>query len=164
MRTSVSALSRQEIEQGGTAAVVDALMARCALAVPALDAERMLPPTVEERGSQGAEVTASVPFTGDRTLFFVRPSNVALRLQADVQRTALVLSYPSPTRDAADVRAEVDRIVSDVRSALEQIEGDLRSFRVAFRELVQQAVEVHGQVLTAAYASAAAPAGGKKAT
>lgn len=164
VRTFVNSLTRQELEQSGTAAVVDALMARCAFAVPRLDEEGMLPPTVKERDPNGAEVTISVPFTGDRTLFFVRPSKVALRLDADVQPTALVFSYASPTRDAADVRAEVDRIISAIRSALAQLEADLHPFSGSLRADVQQAVERRHQALTAAHASAAGLAGGKKST
>jgi hypothetical protein len=160
VRALVRALSRYEIERRGTAAVVDALMAQCAFTPPALDTDRMLPPTLEERGDHGAEVTFSVPFTGDRTLFFVRPASAPIRLTAEVERTALVLSYASPTRNAADVRAEVDRIISDIRRALAQIDADLRAFSTSLRAAAQEAVERHHAVLTAAQAPAAAfPAG-----
>src|SRR5690242_11469611 len=112
-RTSAEAASREDLEERGAGGVVEALLATCALAAPALHEDGMAPPIVEERGSHGAEVTISVPFTGERTLFFVRPSSCTIRLNADVQRSALVIKYSSPTRDAAVVGAEVKRIVSE---------------------------------------------------
>lgn len=162
VRTFLAGVTMQQLEESGTAAVVDALMARCALSVPTLHEERMLAATVEDRGAYGAEVTISVPFTGDRTLFFVEPSKLRLRLRADLKPDALVFSYASPTRDTAGVRAETDRIVAELRSALDQLDADLHPFSGSLRADVQQAVEHRRETLTAAEAFAAAPATTKK--
>jgi hypothetical protein len=158
--TLAAAVTMEALEQGGPAAVVDALMARCVLEVPRLEDDRMAPPTLEERGSDGAEVRFSIPFTGNRTLFFVRPSNVTIRLDADVQRTALAFSYASPTRDAPGVHAEVGRVVSEIRGALEKLEAELRPLAPMLRAEVEQAVDLRQRTLAAAYARA----GGKGAT
>jgi hypothetical protein len=165
MRTAVNSVTREELERGGVAGVVDALMARCALTVPKLGEDRMLPPSLEERGSYGAEVTISLPFTGDRTLFFVQPSDHAIRLNADldIPRSVLVFSYSSPTRDAAVIRAEVDRLISGIRAALAQLERDLHAGSGPLRAEVQEAVERH-QALLAAHPAAAGLAGPKTPT
>jgi hypothetical protein len=149
VRTYVATLPGAELERLGTAGAVDALMARCALAVPKVDEDRIGAPKVEERGSFGAEVTVSVPFTGDRTLLFVRPSRLERELRAEVEPTDLVFSYDSPTRDPETIRAEADRITADVRAALQQLERDFLEAGGRLRIEVQREVEGRQQVLEA---------------
>lgn len=153
-RERAAALTKESFQRADVASLAESIAAELAerAAVPQLGpTEDLAPCGVQDAGRGGAVVTYSIPYSGGRhDMFFVQPSVVKLGLAGAIdRRNQLVLEYTSPNRNAAEVRARLDRDLTGIRAALDQLRTDLSGLKAALRaQLLRDVEKRHSELAT----------------
>ncbi|MDE2112680.1 MAG: hypothetical protein KGJ79_16180 [Alphaproteobacteria bacterium] len=90
------------------------------------------------RSIRGTSVTYCVPYTGDKVLFFVRPSCFTLNPpRASVGDGAIEMTYSGVSLDVSRVKAEFDSTLRSIKEYLGNQARDVAAFNTALAQRVE---------------------------
>ena len=96
----------------------------------------------------GTRITFFVPFSGDRDLFFCRPSHFTLGApHGAVTGRDLVLAYARTPERIATIRREFDSDLANVKRYLEWLASDIADFKARLRETANRAIAARREKL-----------------
>jgi hypothetical protein len=91
---------------------------------------------------RGTEVCVSIPFTGDRDVFFIRPSHFSLSFpHAEIDGDNVVLRATGVDLQPDQVRSQVDSELNHIKGNLANLKPEVESYNNGLREISRAAIE-----------------------
>ena len=91
---------------------------------------------------RGTEISVSIPFTGDRGVFFIRPSHFALNPpSAQINDSDLTLREAGIDLKPDQVRADVDSTLNGIKWHLANLKPEIDAYNGSLRQVSRTAIE-----------------------
>jgi hypothetical protein len=159
MRQEVASLSANQVLKSSIDDLCDYFVTKYSVEVPVLLEDRILADQHEaeidvsdDRSRywstpgphfmRGTEVSVSIPFTGDRDLFFIRPSHFTLSPpHAEINGNNLLLRATGIDLQPEHVRSQIDAELNHIKSHLTNLSPDVESYNKGLREISRTSIE-----------------------
>ena len=98
---------------------------------------------------RGTEISVSIPFTGDRSVFFIRPSHFALNPpSAQINDSDLTLREAGIDLKPDQVRADVDSTLNGIKWHLANLKPEIDAYNGSLRQVSRTAIEARKALST----------------
>ena len=90
----------------------------------------------------GSMVEITVPFTGDRQLFDVRPTTFSMNPpRASIRVDTLILQFTGVSQSADQVKSGIENALSDIETHLDRLRNSAAALNLSLRSTAAQAIE-----------------------
>jgi len=159
MRQEIARLSRNHIIKTSTDDLCDYFVAKYTVEVPNLREDAIVADQQEKEIDvsnnprrywsspgphlmRGTEVSVSIPFTGDRDLFFIRPSHFSSSPpRAEIDGSNLTLRAAGIDLRPDQVRSQIDSQLNDIKWHLANLKPEVDAYNGSLRQISRTAIE-----------------------
>ncbi len=159
MRNEIAGLSSNQILKTSTDDLSDFFVAKYSVEVPTLlenqivadqhekeidvrDDPRRYWSTPGPHFMRGTEISVSIPFAGDRDVFFIQPSHCSLNPpHGEIDGNNLILRAAGIDLKPDQVRSEIDSELNHIEWHLASLKGEVDSYNGTLREISRTAIE-----------------------
>jgi hypothetical protein len=91
----------------------------------------------------GQRVQVEIPFDGESSLFYCRPSTFSMNPpRGEIREAGLTLTWEMPHDAARNLRPEIDRLVEEIKQHVERIRNEVSTFNVALPNEAARAIDM----------------------
>ena len=98
----------------------------------------------------GSTVEITVPFTGDGSLFSVRPTTYSTNPpRASIRGDTLVLQFSGVDQSSGQLKSEIEKALTDIETHLDRLRKSAETLNGSLRSMALQAIETRREKLLA---------------